>query len=199
MDYNLSQSMKKILVVLFFNFLLLFAGALPARLAAAQAVDDQPRLIAQTGACGTLTCPSGKFRSPIGNGMCECDSSTAGSGAAGDDVFGTIEAPAGVAEYNAAAGETGIGLLAFFSNMIRIATVAAGVWVMVNFILAGWSYITSAGEVKAHTEAAMRMTYSVVGLAVIVGAYTLTAIVSLVLFGDAGYILSPTFQGPAGP
>lgn len=121
------------------------------------------------------------------------------SGVAGGDVFGTIEAPQGVAQYNAAPGaEGGIGLIVFLSNMIRIGTIVAGVWVMINFILAGWTYITAAGDAKANTDAAQKMTYSVVGIAVIVGAYTLTAVVSLVLFGDAGYILSPTFQGPGG-
>jgi hypothetical protein len=115
-----------------------------------------------------------------------------------DSIFGTIEAPEGVAKYNAAAvGETGsdIGLVLFLSNIIRIATIAAGIWVMVNFILAGWAYITSTGDSKAHSDASSKMTYSLTGLAIIVGAYTLAALIGLVFFGDASYILNPQIVG----
>lgn len=109
-------------------------------------------------------------------------------------VFGTIEPPAGVDKYNAASSG-GIGILLFISNGIRLSTTVAGIWVMLNFILAGWKYITSSGDSKAHTEASSMMTHSIMGLAIIVGAYTLAAIVGLVFFGDATYILNPKFEG----
>lgn len=115
-----------------------------------------------------------------------------------NDIFGTIDAPAGVAKYNTAAlGETGsdIGLILFLSNIIRIATVAAGVWVMINFILAGWAYISSAGDSKAATDASAKMTNSLIGLAIIIGSYTLAALIGLVFFGDASYILNPQITG----
>lgn len=111
-----------------------------------------------------------------------------------DDVFGTINAPAGVSQYNAAAGG-GVGLILFISNLIRVATVAAGIWVMINFVLAGWTYIISTGDSKAHSEASQKMTFSLVGLAIIVGSYTLAAIVGLIFFGDASYILNPKLTG----
>ncbi|NCN45612.1 MAG: hypothetical protein COU63_03695 [Candidatus Pacebacteria bacterium CG10_big_fil_rev_8_21_14_0_10_36_11] len=116
------------------------------------------------------------------------------SSGAGSNVFGTIKAPAGVAKYNAASGG-GIGIILFVSNGIRIATVVAGVWVMLNFILAGWKYITSSGDTKAHTEASSMMTNSVMGLAIIVGSYTVAAIFGLIFFGDATYILNPKLEG----
>jgi len=59
-----------------------------------------------------------------------------------DEIFGTISPPAGVEKYDAASGEQ-IGLILFLSNIIKIGTIVAGVWVMVNFILAGWTYITA--------------------------------------------------------
>lgn len=112
-----------------------------------------------------------------------------------EDVFGTIDVPEGVAKYNTAAGEGGIGLIVFISTLIRIATILAGVWVMFNFILAGWTYITSNGEAKTHADVAQKLTFSVVGLVLIVGAYTLAALIGLILFGNASYILNPTLQG----
>lgn len=123
---------------------------------------------------------------------------TTGTAGSGEDVFGTIDAPVGVAKYNAAAGENGIGLITFISTIIRIATIVAGVWVMFNFILAGWTYITSNGDSKANSDVVNKITYSVIGLVIIVASYTLAALVGLVLFGDAGYILNPSFTGVPG-
>lgn len=125
------------------------------------------------------------------NGLCGADDRGFDTS---DDVFGTISPPAGVAQYDAAGGEQG-GLILFLSNIIRIGTVVAGVWVMVNFILAGWTFITSGGEAKAYTEASQKITFSIIGIVVIVAAYTLAAIVGLVVFGDATYILNPRFTG----
>lgn len=115
--------------------------------------------------------------------------------AATTDVFGTIEPPPGVDKYNTAAGAGGIGLILFFSNLIRFATVIAGIWVFVNFILAGWIYITSSGDTGAHKKVSEKLTMSVMGIMIIVGAYTVAALLGLVIFGDAKYILSPTLKG----
>jgi hypothetical protein len=156
-------------------------------------------VLAQTGSCSNLVCPTGSSRSPlgVGNNTCECVPNATG----GDDVdgvFGTIQPPAGVAQYDASAGSGQTGLIVFLSNIIRIGTVVAGIWAMANFILAGWSYVTSSGDPKAHTDAMAKITFSVVGIVIIVGAYTLAAIVGLVVFGDATYILNPRFTGVTG-
>jgi len=106
-------------------------------------------------------------------------------------IFGTINPPAGVDKYGGV--EEG-GMLLFISNGIRLVTTVAGIWVMLNFLLAGWKFITS-GESKAQAEASTMMTNSVIGLAIIVGSYTIAAIAGLVFFGDASYILNPKIQG----
>ena len=172
--------MKKILAVsLSIFFSLLIFGASP--------VSAQP----PTGGCGTLECPVGYSKESLGGSLsvCQC--------VANDDIFGTIEPPAGVEKYDAASGGKS-GLILFLSNLIRIGTVVAGIWVMVNFILAGWTYITSSGDAKAHGDASNKMTYSLIGIAIIVGAYALAAVIGLVIFGDAGYILNPQFTGVGG-
>ena len=76
--------------------------------------------------------------------------------AAADSVFGEVEAPPGVAAYDAAAGV--IGLVLFFSNLIRIITIAGGVFVMVNILYAGWIYISSSGDAGAHKKVADTVT-----------------------------------------
>lgn len=108
--------------------------------------------------------------------------------------FGNIEAPAGVRKYDAAAG--GIGLLLFVSNLIQIATVVAGLWVMFNFITAGFTYVTSNGDSAAHGKIASKLTQSIIGLVIIVAAYGVTALAGLLFFGDAMYFLNPQIPTP---
>lgn len=108
--------------------------------------------------------------------------------AQGESVFGPIEEPVGVAEYNA---DGGIGLLKFISNMIKIVSIVAGVWVMFNFITAGFTYITAAGDSGAYSKIGEKLSYSVSGLLLIVASYTLAGVVSLIVFGNATYILNP--------
>lgn len=110
-----------------------------------------------------------------------------------DSVFGEIEAPAGVAELNDQAGTAGnnIGLLIFISNMIKFATIIAGLWVMFNFISAGFTYVTASGDSGAYSKIGEKLSISVSGLVLIVGAYTIIGIISLLIFGDATYIINP--------
>lgn len=105
-----------------------------------------------------------------------------------DSVFGNIEAPQGVAELNIHAG--GIGLLLFISNMIKLASIIAGVWVLFNFISAGFTYITSADS-SAYSKIGEKLSMSVMGLALIVASYTIIGIVSLIIFGNPTYIINP--------
>lgn len=116
-------------------------------------------------------------------------------GTSSSSVFGNIQAPKGVAEYDAKAGAGQIGLLLFISNIIRLGTIIAGIWVMINFILAGWDYVFSSGDPKAHTNATNKMINSLIGLIIIVSAYTIAGLIGAIFFGDASYIISPKIQG----
>lgn len=117
------------------------------------------------------------------------------NGAATTNVFGNVEAPPGVAQYNAGSS-SGIGLIPFISTLIRIATIVAGVIVFINFILAGYAYISSDGSSKVNEQVRNQLTFSVIGLVIIVASYTIIAIISLLLFGKADFILNPTISGP---
>lgn len=110
-----------------------------------------------------------------------------------DSVFGKIEAPAGVADLNDEAGETNnnIGLMIFISNIIKIASVVAGLWVMFNFISAGFTYITANGDSGAYAKIGEKLSLSATGLLLIVASYTIAGILGLLIFGDATYIINP--------
>jgi hypothetical protein len=115
-----------------------------------------------------------------------------------NSIFGTIDPPVGVKEYNALAGggPESIGIIIFVSNLIRIGTVLAGLYVFYNIIMAGYIYITESGSSSAATKAKDQITNSIIGLVIIVAAYTITAIFSYFLFGNATFILNPQIQGP---
>ena len=112
-------------------------------------------------------------------------------------IFGTIKNPLGdtfteAAGYGSVQG--GLGLL--ITNLIRLVTVGAGIWFLVNLLVAGTMYIGSNGEAEKITIAWAKIWQSLIGLLIIVSALTLTAIISKVFFGDYSTILNPVIYGP---
>lgn len=112
-----------------------------------------------------------------------------------DFGIGTIEEPPGVDAYNQAAGvgadET--ALLFFVTRMIRAVSLVAGVWSLGNVMFAGFTYITGKGDTAAHQKVRDYITMSAIGLMLIVASYTVGGILGLVFFGDASFLLNPTF------
>lgn len=115
-------------------------------------------------------------------------------------LFGTVEPPQGVKQYDEAAQAAGgeIGLILFFSRLIRLGTIVGGIFVMVNLLYAGWIYLSSAGDSSAHEKVSKIIVNSLLGLGVIVASYAIAGLVGLVFFGDATFILQPTICGPGG-
>lgn len=116
----------------------------------------------------------------------------AAGGDCGSALLGSIEPPAGVSNFNWQAGsQRSIGLFYFISAGLRLFFIISGILIFSNFIISAWTYITQAGDVKAHTEVKDRLTYSVIGLAVIVAAFIFVSLIGAVVFGDPGFILKP--------
>lgn len=113
------------------------------------------------------------------------------------EFIGTIEKPPGVEAFDSNSGGE-IGLLLFISNLIRVGTIIAGIWVLFNIIIAGWLYISGAGESNQHQKVRDVITNSVLGIIVIVASYTIAALIGLLFFGDAQYFLNPTIPTPTG-
>lgn len=150
--------------------------------------------------CGTTGTCAGQMRNGGGAGNryydCSCQGDTppiTGTNGSSSTVFGTIRQPAGTERFG---GAGQIGILAFVSLLIRIFTIIAGLIVLFNFIISGYTYLTSEGNPKAHETVKNRITYSVIGIIIIVSAYTITALLSLIFFGSATFILNPTIAPP---
>lgn len=105
------------------------------------------------------------------------------------NIFGEIKTPAPIAAFGG--GAQGGGLIIFISNMIKVVTIFAGLFGLFNVISAGYTLLSSSGNPKATEEATQKMVYSLIGLIIIVGSFTIIALVGLILFGDAGYFLNP--------
>ena len=88
------------------------------------------------------------------------------------------------------------GLILFLSNILRVVFVIAGIYAFINFILAGFAYMTAGGDAKQLGAAWAKIWQSLLGLAIIVGAFAITALASYIIFGEAGYILNPKIYGP---
>lgn len=107
-----------------------------------------------------------------------------------NDIVGTIKNPT---KYQSA---TSGGLVNFFVNLLRFFFVIAGVLALLNFMVAGFQYMTAAGDAKKLEQAWARIWLSLVGLIIIVGSFAFASVFGYLIFGDAKFILNPTIYGP---
>jgi hypothetical protein len=103
------------------------------------------------------------------------------------DFFGKITPPPGTP--NVADPQTGLVRM-INVGMSGLMTVAA-LYTLLNLVLAGFNYVTSSGDSKKTAEANQRITYSVVGLAIIVVTPLIAAVLGVVAFGRWDAILNP--------
>lgn len=109
-----------------------------------------------------------------------------------DVLIGKVEPPKMAEELNAEAG--GIGILLFFSKAMQFLTVIAGIWVILNVVLAAFTYITGGGKADNHAKVRDRLTMSFMGLLIITISYTIAGLIGLLFFGDATFIINPTID-----
>lgn len=133
-----------------------------------------------------------KCYSPCGN---SCGVWVA-NGPCGSAVIGGIQPPDGVIDYNLDAamqggGGNAIGIFVFLSVALRLFTVVAGLFMFFNFFIAGYTLIVSAGNSQKYTDVRERLTFGMIGLVIIVAAYMIAAMIGLLFFGDATFILQP--------
>ena len=113
------------------------------------------------------------------------------SGSEAKDIIGTITNP-----LSSSYGNVNTGLIPFFTNLLRLLFVGAGIYALLNIVLAGFQYMSAGGDTKALTAAWARIWQTLLGLLIIVGSFALAALFGYLIFGDAGYILNPVIYGP---
>lgn len=106
-------------------------------------------------------------------------------------IFGNVNPPYSTSSYPSDVG----GIILFFTNVIRLIFLVAGLALLIKIVLAGFAYITAGGEPKKLEQAWANIWQSVVGMLIMVSAFVLAAIVGQLLFGDAFFILHPMLYG----
>lgn len=94
---------------------------------------------------------------------------TSDASAAG--IFGSIGNPT---QYKSTAGS---GLFVFMSNVFKIAGTIGAIFVVVQFITAGYSYISANGDAKKTELAWTKIWQSILGLVIISSAFILAGVV----------------------
>jgi len=67
-------------------------------------------------------------------------------------------------------------ILSTVSKVIGILTVVASIWFMFQILFAGYEWITAGGDAKKLGEARDQIVHAFVGLVIVVGAWSLTAV-----------------------
>lgn len=106
-------------------------------------------------------------------------------------VIGTVTNP-----LSKSYGGVNAGLIPFFTNILRLMFVGAGIYALLNLFIAGFQYMSAGGDTKQLTAAWARIWQTLLGLVIIVGSFALAALFGYLIFGDAGYILNPVIYEP---
>lgn len=112
----------------------------------------------------------------------------------GSAIIGGVEPPLAITGINTESGEE-IGLIFFVSRVLNFANIIAGILVMLNFVVAGFTYVSSAGNSGNMAKINEKLYWSFLGMLVIVGSYTLAAIFGVVFYGDPTFIITPVLTG----
>lgn len=102
-------------------------------------------------------------------------------------IFGNITNPT---QYPSTQGS---GFFAFFSNLLKLAGVIAGLFFVVQLILAGFDYMGASGDAKKTENAWNRIWQSLVGLIIVSLAFIIAGVVGRLTGLN---ILNPTIYGP---
>lgn len=93
-------------------------------------------------------------------------------------IFGNITPPKAISDLNdQAVGETGGGIFILLNRIFSLVGIVAGIFFVIQILLAGMAYISANGDQKK-TEAAWAKIYqSIIGLLIVSSAFVLTAVI----------------------
>jgi hypothetical protein len=103
--------------------------------------------------------------------------------------FGSVSPPAEIARF----GSVESGVLGKILNLfINVLIVVAGIYALINLILAGYSFMAAGDDAQKVAGAWAKIWQTLLGLAVAGGAFVLAAIFGKLLFGSFDALLKPT-------
>ena len=90
-------------------------------------------------------------------------------------------------------------LVTLLNNVLKTISALAGVYVLVNFILAGYDFFGASGNPEKIALAWAKIWQSVLGLVIVLGAFIIAGVFGYVIYGNPTAIISPTIYGPGAP
>jgi hypothetical protein len=106
-------------------------------------------------------------------------------------IFGDITAPINNVYFNNQ--KPGAGLFLFISNLFKLVGVIGGLFMILQFIAAGYAYLSANGDAKKIEAAWTKIWQSILGLVIIASAFILAGVVGRLTGIN---ILTPTIYGP---
>ncbi|BCX14434.1 MAG: hypothetical protein KatS3mg088_117 [Patescibacteria group bacterium] len=104
-------------------------------------------------------------------------------------IFGPINSPEALSKFGSVEGGA-IGKL--LNLIIRTLIVGAGIYALINLVLAGYAFISAGDDPKKVAGAWAKIWQTLLGLAVAAGAFVLAAIFGYLLFGNPQFLLKPS-------
>jgi hypothetical protein len=104
-----------------------------------------------------------------------------------NNPFGSITAPTTALT----SGNPGEALGKLIQLGVDILIVGAGIYALINFVLAGYSFMSAENDPKKMEGAWAKIWQTALGLAIAAGAFVLAAIFGQLIFGNPGAILNP--------
>ncbi|MCJ7805262.1 hypothetical protein MUP46_01320 [Patescibacteria group bacterium] len=110
--------------------------------------------------------------------------------AATDNIFGQVSPPPGVKEIGA--GPEGLGIL--LNRILQFLVVGAGVYALINLVIAGYGFMSAGDDPKKIAGSWARIWQTLLGLAFAAGAFVLAGIFGQLIFNDPTFILNPKIR-----
>ena len=105
------------------------------------------------------------------------------------DPFGTILQPSQTTKFG-----TNPGL--FLGNILQLVfnllIVAGGIWALLNFVLAGYAFLSAGDNPKGVESAWAKIYQTIIGLVFLVGSFLLAGVIGLIIYGRADALLKPS-------
>lgn len=111
------------------------------------------------------------------------------------NVFGKINLPgplAGYGEFNKPKG----GLVGLLNNLYKLIALGAGLFAVINFILAGFAIMSAQGDPEKISKAQTKIWNSIIGLIIIVAVFAFARLIGWMVFHDPYFITNPYIEGP---
>ena len=104
--------------------------------------------------------------------------------------LGTVTPPSGslLEQYQ---GQT--GLVYILNQVISLLYIISGLFMFINFLLAGYQYLAAGADQSKIQQAGDRINIGLIGLILVVASFVLASILGYVLFKDPTALIRPTF------